>query len=162
MKPHKTGRTPPTNACCSSACPVWAKPICQQLAARIGRLVPLFHRLPHRHALHGRIHRRQRQGRSDESAVPARSADVATASISAPTSPSTTSRPSATYLGKPGDPAKGGLPMAEYRRRQAQFRQAEISRPADTGYFIDRAQALYGYPTFHLRHRRVDLRMGRR
>ncbi len=52
------------------------------------------------------------------------------------------------YLGKPGDPAKGGLPYAEYTRRQEQFRQAEINALLDTGHFIDRAQRLYGYPHF--------------
>jgi hypothetical protein len=56
--------------------------------------------------------------------------------------------PVATYLGKPGDPARGGLPIAEYRRRQAQFRQAEISALMDTAHFARRAQALYGYPHF--------------
>jgi hypothetical protein len=56
--------------------------------------------------------------------------------------------PVAAYLGKPGDPAKGGLPMEEYRRRQDQFRQAEIHALLDTEYFIDRAERLYGYPNF--------------
>lgn len=56
--------------------------------------------------------------------------------------------PVATYLGKPGDPEKGGMPMAEYQRRQAQFRQAEIAALHDTGHFARRAQALYGYPNF--------------
>lgn len=56
--------------------------------------------------------------------------------------------PVATYLGKPGNPAKGGLPMAEYSKRQDQFRQAEISALRDTAYFIERAEALYGYPHF--------------
>jgi hypothetical protein len=53
-----------------------------------------------------------------------------------------------TYLGKPGDPAKGGLAMQEYRRRQAQFERAERQALLDTGYFITRAQELYGYPHF--------------
>lgn len=53
-----------------------------------------------------------------------------------------------TYLGKPGDPAKGGLSMAEYRRRQSQFERAERQALLDTGYFITRAQELYGYPHF--------------
>jgi len=57
-------------------------------------------------------------------------------------------KPVSSYLGKPGDPAKGGLPYAEYTRRQAQFRQAEIHALLDTGYFIERAKALYGYPHF--------------
>ncbi len=56
--------------------------------------------------------------------------------------------PVSSYLGKPGDPARGGLPMAEYRRRQEQFRQAEIAALMDTGHFIDRAQDIYGYPHF--------------
>ncbi len=56
--------------------------------------------------------------------------------------------PVSTYLGKPGDPAKGGLPINDYRRRQEQFRQSEIAALQDTGYFAERAQALYGYPNF--------------
>ncbi|MBC7181832.1 MAG: ATPase [Roseovarius sp.] len=56
--------------------------------------------------------------------------------------------PVSTYLGKPGNPAKGGLPIAEYRIRQEQFRQAEIHALMDTAYFIRRAGALYGYPHF--------------
>lgn len=56
--------------------------------------------------------------------------------------------PVSTYLGKPGDPAKGGLPIDEYRRRQSQFRAAEISALNDTGYFVERAERLYGYPHF--------------
>ncbi|AKS45958.1 hypothetical protein SAMN05444287_1063 [Octadecabacter temperatus] len=56
--------------------------------------------------------------------------------------------PVSTYLGKPGDPSKGGLPMDEYQRRQEQFKRAELDALRDTPYFIDRAQALYGYPNF--------------
>jgi hypothetical protein len=56
--------------------------------------------------------------------------------------------PVSSYLGKPGNPAKVGLPYAEYTRRQDQFRQAEIHALMDTGYFIERAEALYGYPHF--------------
>ncbi|WGW05850.1 ATPase [Tropicibacter oceani] len=56
--------------------------------------------------------------------------------------------PLSAYLGKPGDPAKGGLPIDEYRRRQAQFEQAERAALLDTEHFIGRAQDLYGYPHF--------------
>jgi hypothetical protein len=56
--------------------------------------------------------------------------------------------PVSSYLGKPGDPARGGLAMEEYRRRQDQFRQSEIHALMDTRYFIDRAERLYGYPHF--------------
>ncbi|MFT6674138.1 MAG: hypothetical protein ACJAVM_000309 [Sulfitobacter sp.] len=56
--------------------------------------------------------------------------------------------PVATWLGKPGDPEKGGLPMAHYATRQEAFRQAEISALQDTAYFAARAQELYGYDHF--------------
>jgi hypothetical protein len=56
--------------------------------------------------------------------------------------------PVAAYLGKPGDPARGGLEMEEYRRRQEQFRTAEVHALLDTEYFIDRAARLYDYPHF--------------
>lgn len=56
--------------------------------------------------------------------------------------------PVATWLGKPGDPAKGGLPMTEYASRQEAFKQAEIAALRDTGYFARRGEMLYGYPHF--------------
>jgi len=56
--------------------------------------------------------------------------------------------PVSTYLGKPGNPDLGGLPMVEYQRRQEQFRRAELDALRDTPYFIDRANTLYGYPNF--------------
>ncbi|MBU2962262.1 ATPase [Citreicella sp. C3M06] len=57
-------------------------------------------------------------------------------------------KPVSAYLGKPGDPARGGLPMQTYQQRQDQFRRAEEQALLDTRYFIDRAQDLYGYPHF--------------
>lgn len=56
--------------------------------------------------------------------------------------------PLSTYLGKPGDTAKGGLPFAEYQRRQAQHGQAEVAAMLDTTRFIERAHDLYGYNHF--------------
>lgn len=56
--------------------------------------------------------------------------------------------PLSTYLGRPGDPAKGGLTLAEYRHRQDQHREAEIAALMDTPRFIDRARNLYGYRNF--------------
>ena len=56
--------------------------------------------------------------------------------------------PLSTYLGKPGDPARGGLEFAEYLRRQDQHRTAEIAALMDTAHFIDRAQDIYGYANF--------------
>ncbi|MCR9126417.1 MAG: ATPase [Rhodobacteraceae bacterium] len=57
-------------------------------------------------------------------------------------------KPVATYLGKPGDTRRGGLPFDEYRLRQEQFRRAEIEALRDTPHFIRRAAALYDYPNF--------------
>ncbi len=56
--------------------------------------------------------------------------------------------PVSSYLGKPGDEAKGGLPIDEYRRRQAQFKQAEVHALEDTAHFAERAERIYGYPHF--------------
>ncbi|WP_170398339.1 ATPase [Ruegeria arenilitoris] len=56
--------------------------------------------------------------------------------------------PVAAYLGKPGNPDLGGMELTEYKRRQEQFRLAEIHALLDTEYFIDRAQRLYQYPHF--------------
>lgn len=56
--------------------------------------------------------------------------------------------PVSAYLGKPGDPERGGMAYAEYTRRQGQFRTAEIHALMDTPYFIERAERLYGYPHF--------------
>ena len=56
--------------------------------------------------------------------------------------------PLSTYLGKPGDPAQGGLPIEEYRRRQAQHRDAEIDALLDTPKFVNRALDIYGYKNF--------------
>jgi hypothetical protein len=56
--------------------------------------------------------------------------------------------PLSTYMGKPGDPAKGGIPFAEYKRRQAQHRDAEIAALRDVPNFISRAKHIYGYENF--------------
>ena len=56
--------------------------------------------------------------------------------------------PLSTYLGKPGDPTKGGIPFDEYVARQRQHRDAEIAAMMDTVPFIARASKLYGYPHF--------------
>ena len=56
--------------------------------------------------------------------------------------------PLSTYLGKPGNPAKGGISFAEYKRRQAQHRDAEIRALLDVPEFISRAHDIYGYEHF--------------
>lgn len=56
--------------------------------------------------------------------------------------------PLSSYLGKPGDPSKGGLSLAEYQRRQALHHEAEKAATLDAIRFIDRAKVLYQYPNF--------------
>jgi hypothetical protein len=56
--------------------------------------------------------------------------------------------PLSTYLGKPGNPAKGGISFVEYKRRQAQHRDAEIKALLDVPEFIGRADDIYLYKNF--------------
>jgi hypothetical protein len=56
--------------------------------------------------------------------------------------------PLSTYLGRPGSVDHGGLPLAEYQRRQEQHRVAEVSALLDLPYFVERAKDLYGYNDF--------------
>jgi hypothetical protein len=56
--------------------------------------------------------------------------------------------PLSTYLGKPGNPQKGGLTFNEYTRRQSLHQHAEINAMLDTVQFIDRAKLIYGYKDF--------------
>ncbi len=56
--------------------------------------------------------------------------------------------PLSTYLGKPGAADRGGLPFAEYQRRQAQHARAEVAAMLDTTRFIARAKDIYGYDNF--------------
>ncbi len=56
--------------------------------------------------------------------------------------------PLSTYLGKPGDPEKGGIPFEEYVHRQRQHREAEIAALSDTPLFMSKARDIYGYAHF--------------
>lgn len=56
--------------------------------------------------------------------------------------------PLSTYLGKPGDPEKGGIPFDDYLRRQRQHREAEIAATRDAVAFIGKAVDIYGYDHF--------------
>jgi hypothetical protein len=111
-------------------------------------VVPLLGRLPHRHPLHGRIHRRQLQARGDEGSAPARTSDDGFVYIASNITFDNLA-PLSTYLGKPGDPAKGGLPFAEYMLRQEQHRAAEcLGNARHPRFHRPRAEAIYGYPSF--------------
>ena len=57
-------------------------------------------------------------------------------------------KPMSSYLGKPGDASKGGLPWDEYTRRQDEFQAAEVAALLDTSHFIKRSVDLYQYPHF--------------
>ncbi len=56
--------------------------------------------------------------------------------------------PLSTYLGKPGNPDKGGIAYAEYRRRLEQHRLAEIASLLDVEKFIEKARDIYDYQHF--------------
>ncbi len=56
--------------------------------------------------------------------------------------------PLSSYLGKPGDTTKGGIPFSEYVRRQRRHREAEISALLDTPAFVEKARDIYGYQHF--------------
>ena len=56
--------------------------------------------------------------------------------------------PLSTYIGKPGNPARGGIPFAEYKHRQEQHREAEIHALLDVPSFIRRAREIYQYRHF--------------
>lgn len=53
-----------------------------------------------------------------------------------------------TFLGKLGNPEKGGLSLKEFKRRQALHRDAETAAMRDVPEFIFKAKAIYGYDKF--------------
>ena len=57
-------------------------------------------------------------------------------------------QPVSTFLGKIGRTDLGGLPVAEFKRRQRLHRDAEISAMRDVAEFIGKAQEIYGYDHF--------------
>ncbi len=53
-----------------------------------------------------------------------------------------------TFLGKLGDPARGGLALAEFKHRQQLYRDAEVAAMLDVPEFITKARNIYGYRDF--------------
>ncbi len=56
--------------------------------------------------------------------------------------------PVLSYVGKLGDPERGGVPLEDFRERQARYREAEIAAMYDVPDFIRKAQRIYGYNHF--------------
>lgn len=56
--------------------------------------------------------------------------------------------PVLSFVGKLGNPVLGGVPLEDFQRRQAQYREAEIAAMHDVPAFIDKAQKIYGYQNF--------------
>ncbi len=52
------------------------------------------------------------------------------------------------FLGKVGDPVKGGMSIDEFKRRQAIFRDAESCAMGDVDLFMQKSRDIYGYPHF--------------
>ena len=57
-------------------------------------------------------------------------------------------RPISTFLGKLGNPDRGGLPLKEFRRRQELHLDAEVRAMRDVASFIEKAERIYGYMHF--------------
>jgi hypothetical protein len=56
--------------------------------------------------------------------------------------------PVLSFVGKLGDPARGGVPLEEFVRRQAEYRKGEIAAMRDVPEFIRKAREIYGYNHF--------------
>ncbi|MFM8333020.1 MAG: ATPase, partial [Candidatus Methylumidiphilus sp.] len=53
-----------------------------------------------------------------------------------------------TFLGKLGNPERGGLSLKEFKRRQLLHHDAEVQAMLDVPDFIFKARAIYGYDKF--------------
>ena len=53
--------------------------------------------------------------------------------------------PVLSYVGMLGDPELGGIPLGEFQRRQAMYRQAEVDALRELPDFIRKAREIYGY-----------------
>ena len=56
--------------------------------------------------------------------------------------------PVLSFVGKLGNPEKGGVALDDFIQRQAQYREAEIAAMQDVPNFIRKAQEIYGYSHF--------------
>ena len=56
--------------------------------------------------------------------------------------------PVSSFLGKVGDPDKGGLSLTEFQRRQQLHHDAEVATILDVPRFIEKARVVYDYTNF--------------
>ena len=56
--------------------------------------------------------------------------------------------PVLSFVGKLGNPEQGGVELEDFIRRQALYRDAEITTMYDVPEFLNKAQEIYGYPHF--------------
>ena len=56
--------------------------------------------------------------------------------------------PVSSFLGKLGNPERGGLPLDEFKHRQALHHEAEVATMKDVPEFIRKAHEIYGYRHF--------------
>ena len=57
-------------------------------------------------------------------------------------------KPLSAYLGKVGDPQRGGIGLREFKHRQELHRRAETAAMRDVPDFISKAREIYGYDHF--------------
>jgi shikimate kinase len=57
-------------------------------------------------------------------------------------------KPVSSFLGKLGNPERGGLGLAEFKHRQTLHREAEIAAMRDVPEFVRKAREIYGYRHF--------------
>jgi hypothetical protein len=53
--------------------------------------------------------------------------------------------PVLSYVGKLGNPERGGVPLEAFIQRQAKYREGEIAAMYDLPKFVHKAQSIYGY-----------------
>jgi len=56
--------------------------------------------------------------------------------------------PVLSFVGKLGNPEKGGVPLRQFRSRQELYRRAEVSAMKDVPEFISKARDVFGYSNF--------------
>jgi len=56
--------------------------------------------------------------------------------------------PVSSFLGKVGDPDKGGLSLTEFQHRQQLHHDAEVAAMLDVPHFIEKARVVYDYTNF--------------